>query len=213
MIGMSYFEENEPGAEEVLQAVARLGSARAGADCALRLVPELDAQLRSRILELNVEAFGREGETFDRRGLDEVAADPDAMLLVLEIAGSVEGFFFGYYEEPSAPIVPGADYFMDTGMIRAPWRHRGLGLLSMAAMLLLIGCLEDVKRPGMAVWSGDVERLTAIYARFGFNETPCHAAPHTCMIGDMSPEWLDHWRAMLGLPPLSDAAPDGSSSA
>lgn len=214
MIGLPYFEKRRAEAEVVLETVARIATERVGVPSRLSLVPDLDEARRWRILELNIEGFGREGETFDRRALDEVAADPDALLVVLEVEDRIEGFFFGYYEEPGNPIVAGGDFFFDTGMVTASLRGRGLGLLSAAAFLLLIDLLGDVRRVGLAVWSGGaVEQLVALYGRLGFTSAPCRATPHRCLVAEITPERIAHWWEILGAPTRRAGAPDGPPAA
>ena len=211
MIGLPYFEERRAAAEAVLASASGLVSTLTGSDAALRLVPELDGERRRRILALNVEVFGREGEVFDGRALDEVAADPDALLVVLDVAGRTEGFVFGYYEEPAQPVVPGADFFFDTGAVAPRWRGRGLGLRCAAAVLLLTGLLGDVHRIGLAVWNaGAVDALVALYGRLGFADAQCSMPGCRCLAVDVDAASEATWRALLDVPAMRPAAPDGS---
>lgn len=201
MIDLDYFEGRRPEAERVLAAISALVSGLTGRESRMRLLPHLDQASRERVLRLNEEVFGREGEVFDRRGLAEVEADPDALFLVLEIDGRVEGCVFGYYEEPGQETVQDADFFIDTAMVSRGWQSKGVGQLGGFAVLLLVGLLGDVRRVGVAVWSeGDVESLLSLYRRFGFVDGTALRTPHRCMTAPTDQEHMLGWRAVLGLP-------------
>lgn len=211
MIDLEAFKEQQGAAAEILAALGRRLGALTGRPATFHLAPFLDAQTRQRVLDLNVEVFGREGEVFDRRALDEVAADPDALFLALEVGGSLEGCCFGYYEEPGAETVVGTDFYLDTGLVSPRWQHKGIGGLGGAAVLLLVHLLGDVHRVGISVWGGGrVDELVALYRRFGFVDAEGRGTPHRCLAVDLDDERLEAWRALLGLP--SEARPPTTSS-
>ncbi len=213
MISLASFGERQGAAAAVLDALGERLTAVTGRPTGLRLVPELDAPTRQRVLELNVEVFGREGEVFDRRALDEVAADPDALFLALEIDGTLEGFCFGYYEEPGKETVVGTDFYLDTGMVCARWQRQGICGLGGAAVLLLVHLLGDVHRVGLSVWGGGhVDELLALYRRFGFVDAEGCGSPHRCLAVDLDDGRVAAWRIALGLPPATSGRPPATSS-
>lgn len=201
MIDLAYFEGVRAEAEDILAALGRGVTASIGHPSSLRLVGELDEATRGRILEIEAEAFGPDADVFDSRALAEVAADPDALLIVVEIDGAIEGFCAGYYETPGAEIVDGAAFFMDTAAMSPRWRGRGVASLAIAGVLLLVHLIGDVPRVGLAVWAENADRLTALYGRFGFSDTPGHHPPWRCMSVELTDERVAGWRAALGLPP------------
>lgn len=175
---------------------------QSGERATLRLVASLDAATRARVLALGAEVFGPDNDVYSRRTLDEVAEDPDALFVVLEIGGSIEGICFGYYEQEGDEVVEGTDFFLDSGLVAPRWQRRRLGWLAGAATLLVVAELGDVRRVGIAVWSGgNVEGLMALYHRFGFVDATSRQMPYPCLAVTLVPERVDAWRALLGVAP------------
>lgn len=202
VIDLDYFKDRRAAAQEILAVTGALLTQQCGLPAAVHLVPSLDGAARERVLDLGAEVFGPDGAVFDRKALDEVAADPDALFVALEIDGSVEGFCFGYYEEDGDQMVDGTDFFLDSALVAPRWQRHRLGWLAGAATLLLVTELEDVHRVGIAAWSeGDVDGLLSLYHRLGFVDATSHRLPHPCLAVTLLPERVDTWRALLGLPP------------
>lgn len=207
VIDLEYFTEQRQSAEEILAVTSAHVARQCRVPAAIRLVPTLDAPVRERVLALGDEVFGPGGEVFDRRALDEVADDPDALFLVLELDGRIEGTCFGYYEQPGNEVVDGTEFFIDSALVAPRWQRHRVGWLAAAAILLLVAELGDVRRVGIAVWSGgDVEGLLSLYRRFGFADATSRRVPYPCLAVTLLPERVDGWRALLGLPPADAGA-------
>ena len=201
MIDVAYFEPRDTEAARVLGALSAGFRAITGRECQARLLPHLDDRARARILELDDEVFGNKRDVFDAATLDEMEADPDALLLVIEIEGTIEACVFGYYEEPRGQIVEDTDFFIDSAMVSRAWQHRGIGELGGAAILLLLEIAEDVDDVGVAVWSdGDVEQLVSLYRRLGFVDASGRDMPHRCMRVALDDDLTATMRNLLGLP-------------
>lgn len=208
MIDLDYFEDDRFQVEEILAVTAGHLSRQSGHDARLRLVPALDTSTRTRVLELGDEVFGARNEVFDLRALDEVAGDPDALFVTLELDGTLEGVCFGYYEGDGLEVVDGTDFFLDSALVAPRWQHRRLGWLAGAATLLVIAQLGDVRRVGLAVWTGgDLDGLLSLYHRFGFVDATSTTMPYPCLAVTLEPARVDGWRALLGLGPSSVSHP------
>lgn len=199
MIDAEYF--NEPGeARRVLSQIESLVDSVTRRPTRLKLLTELDAATEDRIHHLKDEVFRSGPEVFDARGLAEVTADPEAMFLVLEIDGAIEGFCFGYYEEPGQETVAGTDFFIDTALCSSKFQNQGIAQVAGAGVLLLVHLLGDVRRVGIAVWDGGrAGDLMTFYRKFGFVETECKRCPYPCMTVVIDDDRVTRWRAALGL--------------
>lgn len=201
MIELAYFEEDAALARAILEAMSREATRRIGRPCTFSLCRSLSPAVEQRILNLEVDAFGRPGVAFDRRALDEVCADPDALFLRFEVEGSLEGCFFGYWEWPDQVTVAGTDFFLDTGMVSGRYRGQGVGRLALTGILLLVHLLE-CHRVGIAAWSrGPMgHHLVRFYRTFGFEKVKGGNSPHALMMLDLDRAPLEEWRGTLGLP-------------
>lgn len=169
MIDIEYFGKNAGETRRVLEAMSRLASARTGQHCTFSLTKSLDAETRARVLELQTEAFGVRDAAFTASDLDEVNADPDALFIRFDVDSRMEGCCFGYWEWPDQITIPGTDFFLDSAMISAPFRGKGVGRLAISGVLL-IAKLLDCARIGVLSWGGGPHssRLLHFYRQFGF---------------------------------------------
>lgn len=200
MIDLAYFKGDAEEARRLLEAMGRAASEQTGHRCGFSLAKTLsDAQV-ARILELEVDAFGKEGVAFDRRALDEVRADPDALFLLIEIDGRLEAVCFGYWEWPDQVTVPGTDFFLDSAMISAPYRGEGIGTITLVGVMLLVRLLK-CHRVGIAAWvRGPAgRRLVRFYRKYGFRQVKGAPGPHELMVIALDDAPVDAWYARLGL--------------
>lgn len=199
MIDANHFE-NPAEAQLVLDRIGSLASALTGRPSRIRLLPELDGSTEKRILELKDDAFDKDSGVFDQRALAEIAADPEALFLVLEVDGEIEGCCFGYYEEPGEETVSGTDFFIDTALVSSRWQGQGIAAATGAGVMILIHLLNDVHRPGIAVWDGArTDELVEFYRKFGFVDAESQRSPYRCMAVDLHDERVGEWRTAIGL--------------
>lgn len=206
MIDIGYFKENADQARRILAAMERLASERTGCRCTFSLTPSLDATMKGRVLELQSEAFGASDAVFTAHDLDEVNNDPDALFIRLDVNNRMEGFFFGYWEWPDQITVPGTDFFMDTGMIAAPFRGKGVARLAISGVLLLLKLL-DCARVGILSWDGGLHtpELLRFYRQFGFVRVLTER--HNKMSCSLDDKLIARFLMELQLPPNGHGLP------
>ncbi len=206
MIKLEYFEKDAPEARAILEAMGCAATAQCGERCVFSLVGSITHAMEDRLLDLERDAFGAPGVAFDRLGLDEVRADPDALFLILEVNGTLEGCCFGYWEWPDQITVAGTDFFLDTAMVSRRYRGHGIGRVSLAGVLLLVRLLE-CHRVGIAAWRrGPIgNRLVKFYRGFGFEKLESGRSPHALMALDLDRAPVEQWRRTLGLIPEEPA--------
>ena len=127
MISPERFGENRDLALSVLEHISAELTALLGVETRFELVSEVDDALLSRMEEIEEEIFRIEDNVYSRRDLVECLASKDALLLVLTIDGNVEGYLFGYADEPGNPVVEGSDYFVDSAAISLDYEAKGIG--------------------------------------------------------------------------------------
>lgn len=205
MIDLAYFGEREPEATRIMAAVTEVLRSITGRESRAVLLPHLDEAHRARIMELNDSVFGGKRDVFDLRTLDEVEADPDAIVVAAEIDGVLEACGFGYYEDPPGQLVDGADFFLDSGMVSPAWQGRGIGEIGGVALLLLLALIRDVHEVGIAVWNdGEVDQLVRLYRRMGFVDAGGHCPPHRCMRISLDRERVAALAGVLGVDPPAE---------
>ena len=200
MIDLAYFQKDAPQARAILEAMSQAASEHCGRRCVFSCVASLSPARVDAILALEQDAFGAAGVAFDRVGLDEVCADPDALFLILEIDGKMEGCCFGYWEWPDQITVAGTDFFLDTAMVSSRCRGHGIGRISLSGVLLLVRLL-DCHRVGIAAWHRGPagRRLVKFYQSFGFEPVESRRSVHALMALDLERAPLESWRGALGL--------------
>jgi GNAT superfamily N-acetyltransferase len=200
---LTSFQEAATDAQAVIAAVEGALAERLGEPVEMTVCHRLTEGEIAELFRLQQDAFGADGEAFDRTGLDEVLEDPESLFVLLWRGDHLLGASFAYWEWPDQVTVAGTDFFLDTGMVEAAYRGRGIGRYVLAGMLLLaelLGC----HRVGIAAWQGGAnrERLVAFYRRLGFLELPDEGSPHVLMWADLNATNLARWRALIGLAPM-----------
>lgn len=173
MVVLESFGERKALVEQLLQGLNRQLTAMLGEEACFELVAGLDAGLLARMLALEEEVFRIEDNVYSEADIRECLAEEDSLLMVLRIRGRVEGYIFGYDDEPSAPVVAGTDYFMDSAVISLAYQKRGLGS-HIGLVVLLLVYLLGYHSLGINTERRDRSgrELVGFYRKLGFVEAP-----------------------------------------
>ena len=173
MISPERFGDNRDQALGILQRVSAQLTALLGVETRFELVSEVDDDLLSRMQEIEEEVFRIEDNVYTESDLLECLAMEDALLLALTIDGNVEGYLFGYADEPGNPVVEGSDYFVDSAVISLAYEAKGIGGLLSLPVLFLIHLL-GYKVAGLTTEEQDKSgrKLANFYRKIGFVDAP-----------------------------------------
>jgi len=177
MISPEAFGDNRDQALQILRHVGTELTALLGVETRFELVSAVDDALMARMEEIEEEIFRIEDNVYSESDLMECLETEDAMLLVLTIGGKVEGYLFGYADEPDDPVVEGSDYFVDSGVISLAYEAQGIGSRISLPVLFVIYLL-GYKTAGLLTEEQDKtgRRLADFYRRLGFVDAPVNRA-------------------------------------
>lgn len=173
MISAEKFGDKRDMAMGILKHINTDLTALLGVETRLDIVSEVDDTLLARMEEIEEEIFRIEDNVYTRGDLQECLAEEDALLLVLRVNGKVEGYLFGYADEPDNPVVEGSDYFVDSGVISLAYEAKGIGSRLSLPVLFLIHLL-GYKVAGLLTEEQDKtgRRLADFYRKLGFVDAP-----------------------------------------
>jgi GNAT superfamily N-acetyltransferase len=173
MLTLERFGDRQPLAQQALQGMSLQLTRLLGEPAELQLVGELDDALLARMLELEKEIFLVEDNVYDEADIRECLAEEDSMLLVLRISGKVQGYVFGYDDDPQDPVVEGTDYFVDSAVVSLAYEAKGIGTHAGMVVLLLL-FLMGYRRIGITTEVRDKtgRELVRFYQKLGFTEAP-----------------------------------------
>lgn len=142
-----------------------------GQEVNLDLVSEPDTNLFARMLKIEDEVFHIEDNVYSEEDIRECLAEEDSLLLVLRINDKVEGYVFGYDDEPDAPVVEGTDYYVDSAVISLAYQTKGIGARISLLVLFLIFLL-GYHCVGITTEEQDKSgrKLANFYRKLGFCE-------------------------------------------
>jgi hypothetical protein len=169
MISPERFGDKRDLAMKILEGISAQLSQLLGKETHLALVSEVGDELLARMEEIEEEIFRIEDNVYTESDLLECLAEKDALLLVLSIDGRVEGYLFGYADEPGNPVVEGSDYFVDSAVISLAYEAKGIGgRVSLPALFLIY--LLGYKVAGLTTEEQDKtgRRLADFYRKLGF---------------------------------------------
>jgi hypothetical protein len=173
MIGLDRFGEKRELATGILRHVSAELTALLGVESSLDLVGAVDDTLLSRMEEIEEEIFRIEDNVYTEGDLRERLLRKDALLLVLTVGGKVEGYLFGYADEPGNPVVQGSDYFVDSAAISLAYEAKGIGGRLSLPVLFLIHLL-GYGAAGLTTEEQDKtgRKLASFYRKIGFVDAP-----------------------------------------
>ena len=173
MISPEKFGDKCDLAMRILERISADLTALLGAEARFELVSKVDDTLLARMQEIEEQIFRIEDNVYTESDLLECLAMEDALLLVLTVDGNVEGYLFGYADEPGNPVVEGSDYFVDTAVISLAYEAKGIGGRLSLPVLFLIHLL-GYKVAGLTTEEQDKSgrNLANFYRKLGFVDAP-----------------------------------------
>ena len=173
MIHLESFGEQRPLAKSVLDAGSVQLTQLLGERARLELVNRLDDLLLARMLELEEEVFRIENNVYSADDIRECLAEEDSLLLVLRVNDRVEGYVFGYDDDPDDPEVGGTDYFIDSAVVSLAYEAKGIGSRAGLLVLFLLYLL-GYRKIGITTEPRDKSgrELVGFYHKLGFTEAP-----------------------------------------
>ena len=171
MITLERFGAHADAARHALEAVAATITRAVGRSATLTLETAADAATLERMLELEQEIFAIEDNVYSRQDILDCLAEEDSLLLLLRIGGRIEGYVFGYDEDPADPVVKGADYFLDSALVAAAYEQKGIGAATAGVVLLLL-YLAGYRDIGLTTEPRDRtgRELVKFYRKLGFTD-------------------------------------------
>jgi GNAT superfamily N-acetyltransferase len=173
MIKPEDFGKQRALATGVLQGLNGQLTRQLGKQVRLELVWEIDKPLLDRMIALEEEVFRIEDNVYSEADIRECLAEEDSLLLLLWINDRVEGYLFGYDDEPEAPVVAGTEYFIDSAVVSLAYQAKGIGTQAGFVVLFLIYLL-GYRSIGITTEERDKtgRELAEFYRRLGFVDAP-----------------------------------------
>lgn len=173
MISSERFGEKRDLATRILERIGADLTALLGCETRFELVSEVGDDLLARMEEIEEEVFRVEDNVYTETDLLDCLANEDSILLVLTIDGAVEGYVFGYADEPGNPVVQGSDFFVDSGVIALAYEAQGIGSRLSLPVLFLIHLL-GYNVAGLLTEEQDKtgRKLANFYRDLGFVDAP-----------------------------------------
>jgi GNAT superfamily N-acetyltransferase len=194
--------------EEVVSQIESVLSDGVDADVSFRFEHALTPDLRDRIVELEREIYGEE-EAYRPEEVEAFFEGDDTLLVTLRIDGAIQGFGFGYREDGTAPMVEGADYFLDDIIVAPQYEQKGIGTLSSLLPFLMLYFL-DYHDIGITTEEEDEDGrpLGEWYRQMGFREAVSHRCDDYVLLLELEAPWLEAFAERVGveLPSLQGGA-------
>jgi ribosomal protein S18 acetylase RimI-like enzyme len=182
VIGLERFGGQRPLVEQALSACEKSLSRLVGKQVVVSLAESLEQPTLARMLELEQQVFGIEDNVYGAEDIRECVESEDAFLLLLHIGERLEGYAFGFAEDPQQPAVEGTDYFVDTALVSLEYENLGIGS-RMAGLVFLIIYLMGYRQVGVTTESRDRtgRELVGFYRKLGFADGSTRLAGNYAM--------------------------------
>jgi GNAT superfamily N-acetyltransferase len=198
MIELERFGERRVLAQRVLDGASEQLTQLLGEPARVALVTRLDDALLARMLELEEEVFRIEDNVYSADDIRECLGEEDSLLLVLWVNDRVEGYVFGFDDEPDDPEVEGTDYFVDSAVVSLAYQAKGIGTRAGLLVLFLL-YLAGYRRIGITTEPRDKtgRELLAFYHKLGFSEAHAKRADNYGMKIELSDALMAKLAAQL----------------
>lgn len=200
MISLDRLGDRGDVVRRALNAINDNLSARLGKQVLLSLESSVDEPTLERMLELEEEVFSIEENVYTRQDILECLAEEDSLLMLLRVDGRIEGYVFGYDEDPDQPAVKGTDYFLDSALVSTAYEQKGIGA-SAAGVVLLVIYARGYRDVGITTEVKDKtgRELVKFYEKLGFVRAVTDRADDYAMKIGLNDEIIAGVCAKLGL--------------
>ncbi len=171
MITLDSFGEKKKEAVLALDTINALLAGLLKQEASLSLVAQADDKTLDRMSELEKEVFSIEDNVYSKEDIIESLAEEYSLLMLLKINNKIEGYVFGYDDDPENPNVEGTEYFIDSALVSLRYEHLGIGTMLSGVVLLLLYLL-GFKKIGITTEEKDKtgRELVKFYKKLGFTE-------------------------------------------
>lgn len=191
MITPESFGENRRVVDRAFDAVNQALSRRTGRAVCFALARELDQPTLERMLELEREIFTVEDNVYSPEDIQECLVWEDSFLLLLTVDRRLEGYVFGYDEDPGDPMVEGTDYFVDSAVVSLEYERLGIGTTGSILVFLMVYLL-GYRKVGITTELKDKtgRELVSFYRKLGFEDANTKAPDSYGMRIDLDADML-----------------------
>lgn len=171
MINLDSFGEKKKEALIALDTINALLTGLLGKEATLSLTTKADDKILDRMIELEKEVFSIEDNVYSKEDILESLAEEYSFLLLLKIKGQIQGYAFGYEDDPNNPRVEGTDFFIDSALVSLEYEQKGIGSMLSGVVLLLLYFL-GFNKIGITTEENDKtgRELVKFYKKLGFTK-------------------------------------------
>ena len=208
MIDLESFEKNKKQAAIILETLNALLTGMLKQEASISFVNRVDDQILDRMIELEKEIFSVEDNVYSKEDILESLAEEYSFLILLKINGEIQGYVFGYDDDPEDPNIEGTDYFLDSALVSLKYEQKGIGTMLSGVVLLLLYLL-GFDKIGITTEEKDKtgRELVKFYNKLGFMEARTRGSREEGEVGMkiiLTPELINNIGKKLNLPDLGE---------
>lgn len=200
MISLDAFVNNKELVLTALDALNMQLSRLVKQQVIISIATTVDDKTLERILLLEDEIFRIEDNTYSEADILECLAEDYSLLLILTIDGEIQGYFFGYDDDPDDPVVEGTEYFIDSAVVALEYENRGITTM-VAGFGLLLVYLLGFRSIGITTEKKDKtgRELVKFYEKLGFCVTSIDETGTVNMKIDLNDAYIEVVRKRLNI--------------
>lgn len=171
MINLDSFGTQKQNVTQALDSINMQLSGLLNEEATFSIATQVSEPMLNRMLELEQEIFSIEDNVYSKEDILECLAEEYSLLLLLTVNGQIEGYLFGYDDDPNHPIVQGTDYFIDSAVISLAYQQKGIGTM-LSGLILWLLYLLDFTKVGITTEEKDKtgRELVKLYQKLGFTK-------------------------------------------
>ena len=200
MISLDTFGNNKALVLSALETLNRQLSSLVKEPVVISIATSVDDDMLQRMLLLEDEIFRIEDNTYSGADILECLAEDFSLLLILTINGEIQGYFFGYDDDPDDPVVEGTEYFVDSAVVALKYQNKGI-FTTVAGFGLLLLYLLGFRRIGITTEQKDKtgRELVRFYEKLGLRVTSIDETGTVKMKIDLDDAYIEEIRKRLNV--------------